>query len=312
MDYCVSRNNMADQLNDLTTFVRIAETGSLTAAAGELEQSLTAVSRRLARLEERLGVRLVNRTTRRLSLTDEGMALHARATRILDDIMDAEAEVSRAQDTAIGLIRVTTTFAFGRRHLARLIHVFEQEHPRLRVHLDASDRIVDLVDAGFDLAVRFGVLADSSLVTRSLAANDNVLCAAPSYLDRRGRPRSIEDLSEHDAILFGAPVQNVWAFADGAKIEVHGDLTTNDGDLAHVWALAGAGIINKAVWDVADDIRNGALEIVLPDIRLPGAPIHAVLPHSRLTAARVRLLLEFLTDELRQHWDREIAPVLPY
>jgi len=119
-------------------------------------------------------------------------------------------------------------------------------------------------------------------------------------------------LSEHDAILFGAPVQNVWAFADGAKIEVHGDLTTNDGDLAHVWALAGAGIINKAVWDVADDIRNGALEIVLPDIRLPGAPIHAVLPHSRLTAARVRLLLEFLTDELRQHWDREIAPVLPY
>ncbi|WP_395943366.1 LysR family transcriptional regulator [Brevundimonas sp.] len=302
---------MADPLLDFATFLRIAETGSLTRAASELHQSLTAVSRRLARLEERLGVRLVNRTTRRLSLTDEGAIFHERASRILDDILDAESEVSQAQDAAVGSIRLTTSFGFGRRHLARLVHAFEREHPRVRIHLDVSDRVVDLVDAGFDLAVRLGGLADSSLIARSLVANDYVLCAAPSYLERRGRLASVSDLTSHDVIVYGTPARNVWTFAGGEKVEVGGDLSTNDGDLAHAWALEGAGIVHKTIWEVADDIRQGKLEIVLPDRRLPGAPIHAVLPHSRLTPARVRLLLDFLSKRLRETWQREIAPILP-
>ncbi|WP_343698993.1 LysR family transcriptional regulator [Caulobacter sp.] len=302
---------MADQLADFIVFARIAESGSLTAAAASLNLSLAAVSRRLMRLEERLGVRLINRTTRTLSLTDEGAAFHLRATRILEDIAEAEAEVSRGQNTAVGLLRVTTTFAFGRRRLASLVHAFEREHPGVRVHLDASDRVVDLVNEGFDVAVRFGPLADSSLIARPVAANDYVLCASPDYLDRRGRPTSLEELASHDAVLFGAPPPDVWTFADGRQVRMRGDLTTNDGDLAHVWALEGAGVIMKAVWDVAGDIQRGDLEIVLPKVPLPDAPIHAVYPHNRLAAAKTRLFVAFLARTLRGHWERDIAPILP-
>lgn len=301
---------MADQLTDFITFVRIAEAGSLTGAAASLNQSLTAVSRRLAGLEERLGVRLVNRTTRTLSLTDEGRAFYARAARILDDVIEAEAEASRGQNVAVGLLRVTTTFAFGRRHMARLIHSFERDHPRVKIHLDASDRLVDLVNEGFDVAIRFGSLADSSLIARTLSPNEYVLCAAPSYLDRKGRPKALDLLGEHDAILFGTPPSNIWTFADGRQIRMRGDLTTNDGDLAHVWALEGAGIIMKAIWDVADDIQYGRLEIVLPSVRIPNAPIHAIIPHSRFASAKVRLFIEFLSRQLRAQWENDVAPAL--
>ncbi|WP_245158232.1 LysR family transcriptional regulator [Brevundimonas sp. S30B] len=257
-----------------------------------------------------MGVRLVNRTTRRLSLTDEGLAFQARTARVLADLEDAEAEVSRGQSAAVGQLRVTTTFAFGRRFLAETVHAFQQDHPRLRVHLDASDRVVDLVEDGFDLAVRFGALADSSLITRRLADNLPVLCASPEYLDRRGRPTSLADLADHDAIVFGRPARDVWTFADNTQLQVTGALTTNDGDLAHVWALQGAGVIQKSIWEVADDVRAGRLELVLPHLPLRSEPIHAVFPPGRLTSARVRLFLAFLTISLPSVWRTQIAPVL--
>lgn len=301
---------MADNLTDMTAFVRIAETGSLSAAAAELDQSLAVISRRLARLEERLGVRLINRTTRQLSLTDEGVAFHQRCARILSDIEEAEAEVMRGREVAVGLLRITSTFAFARRKLAPLLHAFEAQHPGLRVHLDASDRIVNLVDEGFDVAIRFGAMTDSSLIARALAPNAYVMCAAPAYLDRRGRPGEIDDLLSHECILFGSPPSARWTFEDGSSVKVQGDLTTNDGDLAHVWALEGAGIVLKSIWDVYDDIHEGRLEIVLPAMRPPASPLHAVFPHSRLAAARVRLVLDFLTRELRRQWDQRIAPLV--
>lgn len=298
---------MVDNLTDMTAFVRIAETGSLSAAALELDQSLAVISRRLARLEERLGVRLINRTTRQLSLTDEGVAFHQRCARILSDIEEAEAEVTKGREIAVGLLRMTSTFAFARRQLAPLLHAFEAQHPGLRVHLDASDRIVNLVDEGFDLAIRFGAMSDSALIARAIAPNAYVMCASPAYLDRRGRPGQIDDLLSHECILFGAPPLTRWTFEDGSSVKVQGDLSTNDGDLAHVWALEGAGIVLKSIWDVYDDIHAGRLEIVLPGTRPAATPLHAVFPHSRLAAARVRLVLDFLTKQLRAQWDEKIA-----
>lgn len=301
---------MSDNLSDMTAFVRIADLGSISAAATELGQSLPVVSRRLARLEERLGVRLVNRTTRQLSLTDEGTTFHMRCARILSDIEEAEAEVSKGREIAVGLLRFTSTFAFARRELAPLLHEFEAQHPGLRVHLDASDRIVNLIDEGFDVAIRFGAMSDSSLIARSVAPNAYVMCAAPAYLDRRGRPAEIDDLLSHECILFGSPPNSRWTFTDGASIKLNGDLTTNDGDLAHVWALEGAGIVLKSIWDVYDDIHQGRLEIVLPGVRPPASPLNAVFPHSRLAAARVRLALDFLTKRLRAQWEDGIAPLV--
>lgn len=298
---------MSDDLTDMTAFVRIAETGSLSAAALELNQSLAVVSRRLARLEDRLGVRLVNRTTRTLSLTDEGALFHLRCARILTEIEEAKAEVTQGREAAVGLLRVTSTFAFARRQLAPLLNEFGAQHPKLRIHLDASDRIVNLVDEGVDLAIRFGAMSDSSLIARAIAPNAYVMCASPSYLDRRGRPHVVEDLRAHDCILFGSPPSSRWSFSDGSSVKVKGDLTTNDGELAHAWALEGAGIVLKSAWDVFTDVREGRLEIVLPDTPLPGSPLHAVFPHTRLAPAKVRLVVDFLSRRLRTEWEENIA-----
>src|ERR1700722_7168892 len=165
---------MADTLLDMVVFVRVVETGSLSAAARELHLSLAVVSRRLSRLEERLGVRLANRTTRTLTLTDEGAAFHARCVRILGDLDEAELEVKRGRNTATGHLRVTSTFAFARRRLAPLLHEFRQLHPGLQIHLEATDSFVNLVESGYDLAIRFGALADSSLIARQLVPNVRV------------------------------------------------------------------------------------------------------------------------------------------
>lgn len=290
---------MADNLLDMMVFVRVVETGSLSGAARDQRLSLAVVSRKLARLEERLGVRLINRTTRRLALTDEGAAFHARCVRILAEIEDAEMEVAHGRHAATGLLRITSTVAFGRR-LAPLLREFQIMHPGLRVHLDATDTVTDIVDGGYDIAIRFGALSDSSLIARQLAPNVRVICAAPAYLDRRGRPQAVEDLLAHDCIVYGEPLLDQWTFADGRSVRVKGVLTSNDGELAHAWALQGAGLVLKSIWDVRGDLATGRLEAVLPHLALPAAPIHAVYPHSRHVAAKVRLCVEFLAESLKK------------
>jgi DNA-binding transcriptional LysR family regulator len=300
---------MADNLLDMVAFVRVVEAGSLSAAARDLNVSLAVTSRRLMRLEERLGVRLINRTTRTLALTDEGVAFHQRCVSILAEIDEAEAQVTRGRDSAVGLLRVTSTFAFGRRRLAPLIAGFQTRHAHLQVHLEASDSFVNLVDAGYDLAIRFGSLSDSGLVARRLAPNARVICAAPSYLNRRGRPKSIDDLTAHDSIVYGAPLLDHWRFVDGRSVQVKGRLTTNDGELAHVWALEGAGLILKSVWDIREDLESGRLEVVLPDHHLPGSSIHAVYPHSRLASAKVGLFVDFLRASFKGQWASSLSTV---
>ncbi|WP_152096319.1 LysR family transcriptional regulator [Rhizobium dioscoreae] len=290
---------MSDNFLDMLVFVRVVQAGSLSGAARELNFSLTVISRKLSRLEERLGVRLINRTTRSLALTDEGARFYDRCVQILAEIDDAETEASSGRDTAIGTLKVTSTFAFGIRWIAPLLSEFQEMHPGLLVHLDTDDSLTNIVEGGYDLAIRFGALADSSLVARQIAPNRRVICAAPAYLDRRGRPETIEDLTRHEVIAFGEPPNNHWTFADGRSANVMGRLTTNNGELAHRWALSGAGLVLKSIWDVQDDIESGKLEIVLPDVHLAAAPIHVVFPHSRLAAAKVRLCIEFLANRLK-------------
>jgi DNA-binding transcriptional LysR family regulator len=176
------------------------------------------------------------------------------------------------------------------------------QHPEMTVELEVSDRVVNLLEGAYDMAIRFGALADSSLVARSLVPDFRVICAAPSYLDRRGRPQAVEDILSHDCILYGAPPLDHWTFVDGSAVHVKATLTTNDGELAHVWALHGGGLVLKSFWDVQEDIEAGRLEVVLPRVRLPASAIHAVYPHSRLVASKVRLCVEFLRAKLQCQW----------
>lgn len=291
---------MSDGFLDMLVFVRVTEAGSLSRAARELGFSLTVVSRKLSRLEERLGVRLINRTTRSLTLTEEGSRFYDRSVRILAEIEDAETEAASGRDAAIGTLKVTATFAFGLRWLAPLLAEFQQSHPMLNVRLDTTDGLINIVEDGYDLAIRFGDLADSSLIARQLAPNRRVICAAPAYLDRSGRPSSIEDLVNYDVVSFGDPPNTHWTFEDGRSVNVRSRLGSNNGELAHRWALQGRGLILKSIWDVEDDVSSGKLEIVLPDQRLPAAPIHAVFPHNRLAAAKVRLCVDFLAARLKR------------
>jgi DNA-binding transcriptional LysR family regulator len=290
---------MADNLLDMIVFVRVVEEGSLSAAARALGQSLAVISRKLSRLEQRLGVRLINRTTRTLALTPEGATFHTRCARILAEIDQAEAEVTRGGQSATGLIRITSGVAFSRRWLGPQLQMFRQLHPGLQIQLHATDAVLPLVESGFDLAIRFGALADSSLVARQLAQNYRVICAAPAYLDTRPPITAPEDLQAHDCIIFGDPPLDHWPLAEGRSVRVKGALSTNDGELAHVWALAGAGLVFKSIWDVREDIAAGRLRVVLPQFRPPAAPIHAVYPHARHTA-RVRLCVEFLASRLKE------------
>lgn len=296
---------MADQLMQMRVFVQVVEAGSLSAAARELGLSPAVVSRRLAALEQRLGVRLINRTTRNLALTDEGTDFQARCLRILAEIEEAETQAAVGARAASGELRVTSTVAFARR-LAPLLYEFQRLHEGLSVRLHASDAVVNIVEGGFDLAVRFGTLADSSLIARELAPNRRVICAAPSYLAQRGRPKHPDDLVHHDCVLMGDPAPGIWQFADGRSARVDGHYASNDGEIAHLWAVQGAGLVLKSIWDVQDDLASGRLETVLDAHPLPCAAIHAMYPHRRFVAPKVRLCVDFLRECLAEQ-----APKMP-
>lgn len=291
---------MADDLSDMAVFVRIIEAGSLSAAARRLNLSLPVVSRRLSQLEARLGVRLANRTTRTLSMTEEGNRFYVRCVRILAEIEEAKLEVMSGRETAVGLLRITTTLAFGTKHLAPLLADFQKQHPRLTIHLNTTDTITNIVEAGYDFAVRFGILADSSFIARQLAPNVRVICGSPDYLARRGVPMVMEDLLSHDCIVYGEPALDTWSFTDGRSVAVRGPISVSSGVLAHELALCGEGLVMKSMWDVYEDVAAKRLQIVLPGLKLAAAPIHALYPHGKLTAAKVRLCVDYLAAALKE------------
>lgn len=299
-----------DRFAALEAFARVAETGSFSAAARRLRTSKSAVSRHVAALEADLGVRLIHRTTRSLTLTEAGRGYFERASRILADLAEADQSLSRMQMAPRGRLRVNAPMSFGYRHLAPAIPDFLARYPDVIVELTMNDRFVDLVDEGFDVAVRIGSLADSSLVARRLAPIRRVVCASPGYLAARGSPASPDDLKAHDCIGYSVLDQpQEWRFVDENgrpwPVAVSGRLTVNNGDAIRAAALGGAGFAYMPTFIVGSDLQAGRLRAVLDDFVPQDMTLNAVYPHARHLSPKVRAFVDFLAEQFgpRPYWD---------
>jgi LysR family transcriptional activator of dmlA len=294
---------------DPAFFSALARAGSLSAAGRELGISTPAVSKHLAQMEQRVGVPLVNRTTRRMSLTPEGEVYLEHARRILAGIDELEQALGLAKATPKGLLRVNATLGFGRSHVAPVVSRFVRRHPEIEVQLQLSVNPPPLTDDAFDVCVRFGAPPESRLIARRLAANRRLLCAAPAYLARCGTPKTPEDLARQQCITIrqGDEAYGVWRLSGRGRnktraqsVRVRGTLSTNDGGIAVAWALDGHGILMRAEWDIEQPLRSGRLVQVLPQYDTPDADIHAVWPQARQGSRRVRAFVDFLAEAFAQ------------
>ena len=294
---------------DLGFFTALASAGSLSAAARELGITTPAVSKHLALMESRLGVSLVVRTTRRMSLTPEGALYLESARRILAEIDGMEAMLGVSRATPKGLLRVNATLGFGRSHVAPLISRFARKYPQVEVQLQLSVNPPPLTEDSFDVCIRFGAPPDSRVIARYIAPNRRLLCASPAYLAKRGVPKVPGDLGKHSCIGIrqGEEAYGVWRLSSGrgrgasaAAVKIRGNLTTNDGEIAVNWALEGHGILMRAEWDIERHLRTGRLVHVLPQYHTPDADIHAVYPRHHHLATRVRAFVDFVAMSLSQ------------
>jgi DNA-binding transcriptional LysR family regulator len=293
------------QAAELGFLVTLAASGSLTAAARELGVSKAAVSKRLAQIEGRTGVALVNRSTRRMSLTPEGEAVVEGARRILGELEELDQLLVRTRQTPKGLLRVNATLGFGRSHVAPVVSRFVRRYPEVEVQLQLSVNPPPLTEDAFDVCIRFGAPPDARVVARRLAPNRRLLCAAPAYLERHGQPRTPQDLVRHNCIGIrqGDEAYGTWRLATGKgrrlrteTVKTRGKLSTNDGEIAVRWALDGHGILMRAEWDLADHLRSGRLLPVLPQWETPEADIYAVYPQRLHLSTRVRAFVEFIAQ----------------
>jgi LysR family transcriptional regulator, transcriptional activator for dmlA len=299
--------NAPPDLPALSLFCTIARHGSLSAAAREWDLSLAAVSKRLRQLEDQLGVRLINRTTRTLSLTEEGELAFTRATQLLADWADLTDQVSAARAAPRGLVRVNATFGLGRRHIAPLIGEFADTYPAIQVQLSLTDRPINLAERGYDIDIRVGAPADSSLVARHLAHNRRMLVATPAYWAAHGMPQAPDDLTKHNCIVLrdNEAAFSIWRFfakqgagAAERKVRVNGSLASNDGEVVMQWVLQGRGVALRSEWDVAAHIAEGRLVQGLPKYQGEPADIYAVYLERQKMSARVRVFVDFLAERL--------------
>ena len=301
-----------DTVAAMIVFAKVVEANSFSEAARRLGQSKSAISKQVAGLEDRLGARLLNRTTRRLSVTEVGAALYERCARIAAEVEAAEQVVTHLHAAPRGTLRVNAPMSFGHLHLAPAIPAFLDRYPEVAIDLTLNDRFVDLVDEGFDLAIRVARLNDSSLVARKLAPERVVVCAAPSYVARRGAPQAPADLTAHDCIVYAQPSpQDQWSFVDRegrrSAVAVRGRLQANNGDAIRAALLAGAGVGRLPTFLVGADICEGRLVRLLPeyDSVFEGG-VYAIYPHSRHLSPKVRAFVDFLVESFgpQPAWDR--------
>ncbi|MDB5893207.1 MAG: LysR family transcriptional regulator [Rhodoferax sp.] len=295
-----------DGFSDLSFFSLIARQGSLAASAQQLGVTPPAVSKRLAALERRLGVRLLNRTTRRISLTPEGEIYLADGARLLEDLETLERSVAGTRSVPQGVLRISATLGFGRRHIAPALSRFARAFPKIEVQLHLADRPVNLVEQRFDLQVRFGELPDARLTARLLAGNRRLLCASPMYLAAAGTPATPRELASHRCIFLreGDETFGTWHLQHGGRTEtvkVRGALSSNDGESALGWALDGHGILMRSQWDAAELLRAGTLVPVLADWHLPGGDIYLVFQTRHHLSLKTRALVDFLLDAFAAH-----------
>lgn len=292
-------------LEDLSLFCTVVRNRSFVASATELGASPAFVSKRIAVLEDQLAVRLLHRTTRKVSLTNDGETVYRWSQRILEDAGQMVEAVSSAKSTPQGLLRISSTIGFGRKHVAPVLSELALQYPKLQIQHELFYRPVDVIGEGFDLDINFGAIPDSNLLARRIAANYRVLCAAPAYLERFGTPQSIEDLARHNCIPIRERDESfgVWRLkgAKGAKhiesVKVTGSLSCSDGEIAHQWAIDGHGIILRSIWDVNSSVGEGRLIRVLPEYTQE-ANISAVYPVRLAESAKVRVCIQLLEERL--------------
>ena len=308
---------MADALQEMAVFAKVVAAGSLSAAARELGSSPAVISRRLAALESRLGVRLVNRTTRTLNLTVEGSRYYEACTRVLADIQEADAEVAAGRVEPRGALKVALPASFGHQHVAPLVPKFAERYPKVELALSLSDRSVNVMDEGFDVAVCIADLRDSSLAARRLAPNRRVVCASPAYLAAHGTPRTPEDLAKHNCLVVSDFTAN-WEYKtrDGrsTSVRVQGRYACDNWEVLRQWALAGLGIALKSTWDVYRQLEDGSLVVLLPEYTFHSdVAIYAVYPHRRFLPAKTRVFIEFLAESFGPDpfWDRTMPRPKP-
>ena len=303
-----------DRLKQIASFAAVATKGSLTAAAQAEGVAPAVIGRRLDALEHRLGVKLLARTTRRISLTHEGSAFLEDCQRLLADWANAEASVSAGGVKASGDLRITSPAGFGRRHVAPLVPRFLALHPEVSISLNLSDRVVDIVNESFDCAVRVGDLPDSSLVSVRLADNRRLCVATPGYRKRAGTPRHPADLARHECLALSSDASQTrgWGFMiDGelSHLRPTGRLDCTDGQVLHAWCSAGLGLAWRSAWEVEQEIAAGELVSVLDAFAAPPNGIYAVFPHAKHLALRVRLWIDFLKHSYGDaaFWRRAVA-----
>lgn len=292
-----------DQISEFTFFITLARNGSLTATARELNLTPSAVTKRLTNLENRLAVRLINRTTRRLSLTNEGELYLKYVKNIVNQINDMESVISGRRDSPQGLLRVNAPLGFGRNYIAPIISEFVRQYPDIEVQLMLSDRPIPLPDESVDICIRFGEIPDSRVIARRIAPNRRLLCASPRYFNRYPKPEKPADLAGHNCIIIkqAQKVATAWKFLnqetnEESVIKVKGNLITNDGEIALRWAIDGHGIVMRAEWDMARHIREGRLITVLDDYDTPNADIYAIYMERLNISAKVTCFLDYLQN----------------
>lgn len=293
----------AATFSELEFFVLLNRLGSLSAAARALDITPPAATMRLASMEKRVGARLLNRSTRKISLTPEGEIYLQHASRLIDELRELDELVSGNRSAPRGLLRINAPLGFGRSVIAPLVSTFAKQYPDVEVQLEVTDRPIDLIDQGFDLAVRFGELPDNRINARRIMSNRRFICASPAYLERHGTPKTLEDLTKHRCIVHrqNDDAYGVWRFLKDGRTEIvkiHGVLSSNDGDIVQGWALDGRGIVVRSEWDVTRYLESGRLCRILPQFALPSADLYAYYPSRQNLPARVRAFVNFLADRL--------------
>jgi DNA-binding transcriptional LysR family regulator len=290
-----------DRFQAISVFAKVVETGSFARAAERLDVSVSSVSRQVAELEAHLGTRLLNRTTRRLSLTESGRVFHERCVQLLADLDEAEQTANAGALTPRGTLRLTAAITFGARHLAPAIAAFSARHPEMRFDIELSDRATDLVEEGFDLAVRIGNIGSQQLVGRRVGTTQLVCCASPAYLKRHGEPRAPEDLVAHACLTYEySPLRNSWPFRDRQgrerNVKIGGPIHANNGRFQVALAVEGVGIAYEPDFIVGPEVRAGRLVPLLRSFAPVATPIYVVYPSRRHLSAKVRVFADFLAE----------------